>query len=262
MVRLFASIVWYGNCSVYICSRKLMGVFMAGRRIKLFLAVLVVFISFCSFSAYATTIAIDFNGGLGTGHGLISWAGGSAPLIGTNIPIVFVEGQNTPANDGNYGIVTKGVLNFTTGNLVSSSNGQYTFAAGGSISVTGAVLAAGITNTNTVLTSGSFDVPTIFTIYTNSHNQITGAITQGGGTDTKNSALLTYYGLINFQPTTYTFLLSEISSTIKLNKTTGTFTASTNSTDYNDVYPVPEPASLVLLGSGLIAVAAFFKKKM
>ncbi len=223
---------------------------------------MVIFISFCSFSAYATTISIDFSGGLGTGHGLISWEGGSAPLIGTNIPIAHIEGQNTPANDGNYDLVTQGVMNFTTGNLVSSVNGQYTFASGGTISITGGVLAAGITNVNTVLTSGLFNIPVVFSMVINSSNQITGAITSGGGTDTKDPALLTYYNLTNLNPTTFSFLLTEISSTVTTpGATTGAFTASTNSTDYNNVYPVPEPGISCTAGLRISRCCGLFQKK-
>jgi hypothetical protein len=97
-----------------------------------------------------------------TGGGQISYAGGAHPLIGSNILISSITaGSSTVTCTGCF-------LNFSTGLFVSettsSGNRTWTFDGGaqqfGQFTITGRVLAAGIT-TDTTLLSGYFDSPSL-----------------------------------------------------------------------------------------------------
>ena len=102
----------------------------------------------------ATTL--DFTLGVLPG-GTVSYAGGAAPLIGTGINVSSVVDKDT----ANPAIpVTDGVLSFTTGPLTGFTPTEWDFGGGASssIKITGAVPAAGITDPNTVLLSGTFDL--------------------------------------------------------------------------------------------------------
>ncbi len=138
-------------------------------------------------TAMAANPVIDFSSA--AGGGTVSYAGGPAdPVIGSNIVIDTVFGQNTPANSTIHG-VTQGVLNFTSGPFVSFSNNVYTFGAGGaaSFTVTGAVPDAGIAGT--MLLTGQLEKVTVDV------SQNTVFLFTGSGTDTKDPALVAYFGL-------------------------------------------------------------------
>jgi hypothetical protein len=71
--------------------------------------------------------------------GTISYAGGSAPLVGSGIQVDNVVGLATPANN----FVTRNCLNcflsFTTGNLLQADATGWKFGGGGSITISGTV---------------------------------------------------------------------------------------------------------------------------
>src|SRR5689334_2118012 len=83
--------------------------------------------------------------------GSLSYTGGSAALVGTNIGVDNVTGLQTPANDGVTRSCFGCVLNFTTGALSSS----WTWGGPGSISLDGSIPGVGIFS-STNLFSGTF----------------------------------------------------------------------------------------------------------
>ncbi|QEH35037.1 hypothetical protein OJF2_35820 [Aquisphaera giovannonii] len=66
----------------------------------------------------------------------IRYAGGAAPLVGVNLSVDSVTGLDASQNDGSMLSLAGGLLNFQTGNLISSDASHWAFGAGGSISIT------------------------------------------------------------------------------------------------------------------------------
>lgn len=193
-------------------------------------------------STCVATPCIDF-GGFGDNVGTVSYAGGLAPLVGSNLLVRKVWGFGTPAHSGIIGVdLLDGQLNFVTGPLVSFTPlGGYFFGGGGSFTITGRSPDMGITE-NAILAQGTF----------------TGAFAWPGfspfifgpsGIDTKNPLLVSYFGFergTSFKFGGPTFLLPSPPTG------GGAFSEKVLVLDVPNT-PTPEPASLLLLGSGLVA---------
>ena len=200
---------------------------------------------------------VDFMSGVG--GGTISYlGGGSCPtnsLCGSSIVIEQVGGVGTPDHAGSTLAVTQGTLNFTTGALIGYSNGIYTFAGGGadSFTITGSVPGASVGNGT--LFSGQLSS---VTVNTSSPSGV--FLTVVNGTGTMNFALADYFGIddgglvlsqgsLHLQPTTTCKPLCKAGKPFGGNAFS-IFLPETALT------PTPEPGTLVLLGSGLLAISS------
>lgn len=179
---------------------------------------------------------------------------GSTGVVGTGIQVTSAQGQGTNAHDGLSAVITNGLLNFSTGALLSTdSKGNQFYANGGSVTITGTtqgftgtLLSGTFSGTNAVelqnLGSGTFRLL---------GGQITGAVAP---------ALASYF---NFDTTAsnvggFSLLLGGTGATPRVNSgnvamtTGGTFSTAA----------VPEPSTVVMAGaSGLFGLAYAWRRK-
>ena len=194
--------------------------------------------------------------------GSISWAGGLNPLVGTDIEVDQVIGLGTPQLSGTAYNLIGGLLSFQTGGYVSYTPGtninQWEFAGGGSLAITGSVDFAGDAPdiAHTTLMSGVFIYNGVVNLEHN-FNSNEWLVTFASFNDDKNDLLLERYGMpdvpyygdfnISFEVQGDSNLLDGFASTNVL------------SGDISN-YPVPIPASALLLGSGIVGLIGFGKR--
>jgi hypothetical protein len=184
-----------------------------------------------------------------TPGGTLFYNGSGGPAVGTAIRFDQVIGTGTPLNPGATLFCGVGgcLLNFLTGlnSLEEPPGTSYQWAGGGSFTLTG-TLKDGLANiiASGTLLSGTWDSPVSGLIAGNFLGFV------GLGTDVKNRSLVAYYGL----PPSFNFANTEISLPVTVNSTTNGFTGPVISADLSNSTPVPEPGSLLLLGSALMGL--------
>ncbi len=187
---------------------------------------------------------IDFGVIAPTG-GSIYYNGGMTPLYGKDIDVDNVTGLGTPLHSGgNNSMVLSGYfLNFHTGTLVTADSSHWYFGPGGSIT---------ISDGSTTLLTGTFTSMEVAAVGDTYKVAIPGFF------DTKDPNLLAYFGL----PDTIYSGNFNISFVTAPGSPPGPFESTRIlSGDISNI-PIPEPVTMLLLGSGLIGIAGYAKKKL
>lgn len=187
--------------------------------------------------------------------GTLSFAGGSASLVGVNIEVDSLVGLNTPVDDGVTRVCHECRLNFTTGALISSTADTWVFGGGGGITLVGGIGTGGNDIApGTLLLAGEFTgSPTVMLV--NGAFKIAGA----AFTDVKSADLATLYGLAGGPNLPWSGGFN-ISFNAEGTPPDAFVSAEVLSGDVVNS-PVPEPLTLFLFGSGLVGLAGYTRAR-
>lgn len=215
------------------------------------LFVLVAGVSFAEF--------IDFTIPAFGGGGSISYAGGANPLIGTNLAVSLITGGNgVPQNDGVPLSCVGCVINFQTGAFTGASGPSWSFAPGGTFTLTGTIPSL-TGSTPTTLMSGYFMSDSTVLQMLPPVSGL-GAFTIAGATFSSilDPALTNFYGTPS-DPMRYA---SNFNISFYTNGSPAGAFSSNAIASGNLTAATPEPVSIVLLGTALIGCAAIGRRRL
>ena len=185
------------------------------------------------------------------GGGTISYGGGTTPLVGTGVQALSVVGTGTPSNAGVPQACGGCVLDFTTGNFISSGPSSWTFSGGGTIAITGTIPSIIGIGTSTTLLTGSF---TSNPVVIQGPLELRALV--AGFSDTKNQTLTDFFGL----PNASFGGLVNLSFAAPGNPASGFTSTAVLSGDVANT-PTPEPGTLLLIGSGLVGIGVGARRR-
>jgi hypothetical protein len=174
-------------------------------------------------------------------------------LNGSRIPITSVGlfgGPSDAVSGLTCGSSSCGWLNFTTGTLLSSGPGSFTFNGGGMVTVLGTV--PGQSGAATTLVSGLFVGPVTVTQIGSDTWEMVGSVS----VTSASSSITALFPNLKI-PTTGSLDQLVIVFNMRPN---GTFSATAAGTSLF-VSTAPEASSMVLFGSGLVGVGYFLRRK-
>ena len=225
---------------------------------KKFLVLAFVAVMMMSFAGGLQAAILDFSV-ISPTSGTISYAGGDNPLVGTDISVDLVAGIDTPLNTGVNVALSGALLNFTTGNLTASTSNTWTFGGGESSSI---ILTGGVDLDGGGIGAG--DIPEGTTLFTGTFGSATVLLLSGefriaGSSfgDTKDADLAAYFGLGDVVDWSGNLNISFNASGSPPDGFTSSEILSGDITNT----PVPEPGTMMLLGSGLVGLAGWGRKK-
>jgi hypothetical protein len=188
--------------------------------------------------------------------GTLSYAGGAAPLVGSDIDVDDVVGLNTSLNNNVLSICASCTLDLQTGASTGGSTGGWNYGAGGTITITGGIDFPDATPdiaTGTTLLQGTFNSATVIDLGSGTFEfQILG----GSFTDTKHPELLAFYGLPDIG------YVGGLNISFSTTANMGDFFTSDQIFSGNVTnQPVPLPAAAWLFASGLLGLIGIARKK-
>lgn len=206
-------------------------------------------------TAHAAPI-LDF-GMIALTQGSLSWAGGSNPLIGTNITIDNLIASETAVDNGVQRACLNCSLSFSTGNYLGASSNTWNYAGGGLLTINGQVDLDGDLLPDApygTLLTASFDSSSVFNVGFGTFKlQILGAAFDG----TLDAALASHY-------LAQTDVVGGINLSFSANANPGQ--AFTSNALYSgdimlELTTVPIPPSAWLFGAGMIGLVAVGRRR-
>jgi hypothetical protein len=196
--------------------------------------------------------------------GSVSYDGAGGAFVATNVIFQQVIGVNTPANPGVelFCYPVDCTLNFVTGpNTGTEGPPAYIFAGGGVLTLTGGLNTADdgsgaqISPAGTLLAhSGVFADPSVVL-----GGGGTSLLFVGAGDELNDVTLTDYYGITGL-PLRFGNTELSLNNAI-FDPVTHGFTATVSDADFANA-AVPEPSTLLLVGSGIIGLGVAVRRKL